>query len=72
MGLWGFIMDQYEYMGVYGVLWESMDQCECTSIYEYTMEVCACLWESMGFMRIYEGFWESIDKYEYLSIHGSL
>ena len=23
-----FFMDQYHYMGVYGVLWESMDKCE--------------------------------------------
>ena len=73
--IWGFIMDQYQYMGVYGVLWESMDKCEYTSVYEYQWEfvhVYGSLWGLWEYMRVFESLWINMSIRMLMDVYGCL
>ena len=50
-------MDKYEYVGVYGGLWEFMDKYENTIVCGYLCEfVYVCAWCKGGY-RVYESIW---------------
>ena len=73
--IWGFIMDQYQYMGVYGVLWESMDKCEYTSVHEYQWEsvyVYGSLWGLLKYMRVFGSLSINMSIRAFMGFYGGL